>query len=75
MANFRNYEALLNQVSKETLEELGVEFDEDGTVTNLPPLPVEVEIDETPNPYDWDNIQEGRFDLDGQKPNQYARPA
>ncbi|KAM3107284.1 hypothetical protein [Phormidesmis sp. 146-33] len=39
---FRNAESLLNQLSEEELEEIGVVIEEDGTVSGLPQFPFEV---------------------------------
>lgn len=72
-----NVEALINQCDDEELERLGIVLEEDGTISGLDNLVLPIELPDYPvmGSGDWDNIREGRFDLDGESPDQYARPA
>lgn len=70
MPQFNNYESLLNQASEEQLQQLGVVLNDDGSVDNLPALPVI--LDE--QPIEVSETEAEQFAVDGQMPWQYARP-
>jgi hypothetical protein len=76
IVKFYNEIALINQLHDEDLEKLGIYFcdDEIQGLENIK-FPVEVDIDDCQlGQYDWDHIREGRFDLSGQRPEEYAKP-
>lgn len=77
MPQFNNFQSLLNYCSEDQLISLGITLHEDGTVEipNYLTLPITLEDDPVMGQHDWDNIQEGRFDLGGCPPHKYARPA
>lgn len=72
-----NAQALINSLGEDDLADLGIYLLEDGTVKGLENIqfPVDVSVlDRNPlGQWDWDNVEEGRFDLDGERPEQYAR--